>query len=514
MKRRFARLLLLAWLLPALACNLPTAPQSDVRKAVEGTLEAFRLQTAQASLVTPAAPLVTVTPDPGLATEQPALPGVPPPELVGETYHYYTRPGDTLAALALRFGVEPGRILDPQQYPLQALLPAGLELSIPNSLGQSGPAGLLLPDSEIVYGPSAAGFSIAEYVRSAGGFLSAYSEEIDGETLNGAQIVEQVAQDTSTNPRILLAFLEYRSGWVAGSPADPQQTAFPIGFQASGYSGLLKELTLTARQLTIGYYGWRSGKVTEVEFVGGQHQRANPLLNPGSVALQYLFAKLYNPDNWRAELYEPGRFLAFYQGMFGDPWARAEAVEPVLPAGLAQPALELPFLPGETWTLTGGPHAAWGVGSAWGGIDFAPASVEKGCAVSRFLATAAAQGLVARSGRGVVILDLDGDGFEGTGWAILYLHVAGQERVPVGTRINVDDPIGHPSCEGGFATGTHVHLARKYNGEWLAAAGPVPMLLSGWQAWDGEKPYSGALTRGDEIVTARPDDPHTSLITR
>jgi LasA protease len=174
----------------------------------------------------------------------------------------------------------------------------------------------------------------------------------------------------------------------------------------------------------------------------------------------------------------------------------------------------LPFAPGETWSLTGGPHLAWGIGSAWGGIDFAPANVEKGCSVSRYYATAAAPGLVVRSGRSVVLIDLDGDGFEGTGWVLLYLHIASQDRIPAGTRVNTDDPIGHPSCEGGVATGTHVHLARKYNGEWLAASGPVPMLLSGWQVWSGEKPYSGALTRGDEIVTARPDDAHTSLITR
>ena len=134
------------------------------------------------------------------------------------------------------------------------------------------------------------------YVQNAGGFLSTYTEEVEGETLSGAQIVEQVALDTSINPRILLAVLEYRSGWVTGRPTNPDQTVYPIGFQAAGYSGLLKELTLAARQLTIGYYGWRSGKVVEIEFNGGIRLRANPLLNPGTLALQFLFAKLYNSE--------------------------------------------------------------------------------------------------------------------------------------------------------------------------------------------------------------------------
>lgn len=513
MIRRFACLLLLVWLVPGMACNLPTAPRSDVQLAVESTLETLRTQTAQPGQATPVL-LDTVTPYPQIATALPDLPGVPPSELIGDTFWYYTRPGDTLGALALRFSVDIKSILDPQQYPPRDMLPGGLELKIPNSLGVLESPDLLLPDSEIVYGPSAAGFSVEDFVQRAGGFLSTYSEEVDGELLTGVQIVEQVARDTSTNPRILLAFLDYRSGWVTGSPANPDQIAFPIGFQAPGYSGLLKELTLTSRQLTVGYYGWRTGKVTGIEFANGTRLRANPLVTPGTMALQNLFSKLYTPANWRAELYEPGRFLTFYQDLFGDPWARAAAVEPVLPADLVQPALELPFAPGETWSLTGGPHTAWGVGSAWGGLDFAPASVEKGCTVSRFFVTAAAGGLVVRSERGIVILDLDGDGDEGTGWAILYLHVAAQDRVPAGAWVNVDDPIGHPSCEGGISTGTHVHLARKYNGEWLAAGGPVPMLLSGWLAWEGERPYSGALTRGDDIVTARPDDAHTSLITR
>lgn len=506
-------LLLLAWLVPALACNLPTKPGSGVQQAVEGTLEALRKQTAQPGQLTPDLQ-DTVTPYPEIATALPELPGVPPSELVGDTFRYFTRPGDTLAGLALRFGVSADFILDPQRYPPRDMLPGGLELSIRNTLGALEQPDFLLPDSEIAHGPSASGFSVEDYVQRAGGFLSTYSEDVDGERLSGAQIVEQVARDTSTNPRILLAFLEYRSGWVTGRPADLSQTAYPIGFQAPGYSGLLKELTLTSRQLTIGYYGWRSGKVTGIDFANGTRLRANPLINPGTMALQYLFSKLYNPANWRAELYEPGYFLTFYQDMFGDPWARAMAFEPALPVDLVQPVLELPFARGETWSLTGGPHTAWGVGSAWGGLDFAPASVEKGCTVSRFFVTAAAAGLVVRSERGIVILDLDGDGDEGTGWAILYLHIASQDRVPLGAWVNVDDPIGHPSCEGGTSTGTHVHLARKYNGEWMAAGGPVPMLLSGWLAWEGERPYSGALTRGDRIVTARPDDAHTSLITR
>ena len=62
--------------------------------------------------------------------------------------------------------------------------------------------------------------------------------------------------------------------------------------------------------------------------------------------------------------------------------------------------------------------------------------------------------------------------------------------------------LDHPSCEGGRATGTHVHVARKYNGEWIPAGGPVPFDLSGWVAATGAREYEGTLTRDGVIVTA------------
>jgi hypothetical protein len=113
-----------------------------------------------------------------------------------------------------------------------------------------------------------------------------------------------------------------------------------------------------------------------------------------------------------------------------------------------------------------------------------------------------ASGQVVRSGNGVVVLDLDGDGYEQTGWVLLYLHVSSDERIPVGSWVDAGFPLGHPSCEGGAATGTHVHVARKYNGEWMAAAGPMPFTLSGWVAQAGLAAYKGTLVRGDEVIQA------------
>jgi hypothetical protein len=110
--------------------------------------------------------------------------------------------------------------------------------------------------------------------------------------------------------------------------------------------------------------------------------------------------------------------------------------------------------------------------------------------------------VVARTAEGVVILDLDGDGKEQTGWVLLFLHISTNGKVKTGDTLEKDDKIGHPSCEGGVATGTHVHIARKYNGEWVLADGPIPFNLDGWISRNGDAPYKGTLTKDDKVITA------------
>ncbi|HBY98415.1 MAG TPA: hypothetical protein DEP84_31490, partial [Chloroflexi bacterium] len=134
-------------------------------------------------------------------------------------------------------------------------------------------------------------------------------------------------------------------------------------------------------------------------------------------------------------------------------------------------------------------------------LDFVPA-VNTGCRPAPQWAVAVADGVIARSENGEVVLDLDGDGFIGTGWTILYMHMARNGRVAVGSRVHAGDPIGHPSCEGGFADATHLHLARRYNGQWLQADALPAFVLAGWQAVAWEQSYDGELVRGDQRRTA------------
>jgi LysM repeat protein len=431
------------------------------------------------------------------------------------TVLYYTQAGDTLPALAVRFSVEPSEITSPQPFPKEGLITPNQLLLIPSQVKDQGPSGNLMPDSEVVFSPSATDFDIDKFVNDAGGYLSTYRQYLStGGWHTGAQVIERVAIENSVNPRILLSILEYQSHWVYGQPRNLSEDDYPLGYQNYAHRGLYRQLSWAVSQLSLGYYGWREGLFTDITFIDKTSLRMAPELNAGTVAIQYLFAKLYNQRDWGGVLYNTDSMPALHSKMFGDSWLRAQTVEPLYPPNLTQPDLVVPWSVDHVWAFTGGPHSAWGPDGARAALDFAPSSAESGCVPSDDWITASAPGLVVRSEYGVVMVDLDGDGHEQTGWDILYLHVATKDRIPVGTLLNINDHIGHPSCEGGDATGTHVHVARKYNGEWILAGGAIPFNLSGWVCQAGDQPYLGTMTNGDDVVTANVYGSHETQIKR
>jgi murein DD-endopeptidase MepM/ murein hydrolase activator NlpD len=485
---------------------------------------AFLLQPAPTDTPEPTPPLVAIpTPTADILTAE-ALhpqPTFTPPPVNTTPILYYTQAAETLPVIAVRFGVDPEEITSPEQISPSALLTPNQLLIIPRRLVNTTSSQRIFPDSEVVYSPSAIDFDINAFVAGAGGYLSTYKEWFKTtQTDSGAEVVQRVAIENSINPRLLLALLEYQSGLVFGQTTDRTVLDYPMGHIDLKAKGLYHQLVWAVNQLSVGYYSWREGRLLELNFPDGGSARLAPDLNAGSAALQYYFSQTYSGADWLQAIDMQKGLPAVYERMFGSPWMRAQSVEPLYPPGLTQPGLILPFEVDRVWSYTGGPHGAWEHDGSYAALDFAPASAESGCQKSNAWATAAASGLVVRSGNGVIVLDLDGDGFEQTGWVVLYLHVSIEGRAPVGTWVGAGDRLGHPSCEGGLATGTHVHIARKYNGEWIAADGPMPFDLSGWVAHAGEVAYEGMLTRENESVLActcaslvtniirTPDDPH------
>jgi len=486
-------------------CNMPTIGLEAFisPSGIDGTPTPNWAATLEAAI--PSTDVPGLAEDPVLVA-QPELDVEPPPSptpISTGPILYYTQAGDTINAIAVRFGVDVNEITSPESIPGTGFINPNQLLIIPNRLSNTTVATHVLPDSEFVYSLGTLDFDINAYVRNAGGYLDGYHEFLgsNGETYGG-NVIRIIATDNSINPRLLLALLEYQGGWVTSEPSNLALRDYPLGLIDLNQKGLLRQMKWAVNQLSIGYYGWREGRLSEIRFKDGVTARLAPGLNAGTAALQYYFAQVYDTQGWLAAMDPKEGFPALYERMFGNLWGRALQVEPIFPPDLTQPLLELPFLVGPIWSYTGGPHGAWERDGSWAAIDFAPASVISGCYDSDAWVAASAAGKVARSERDIVALDLDGDGFEQTGWVIVYLHIPAQNRVALGEIVETGDFIGHPSCEGGYATGTHVHIARKYNGEWMAADGPIPFVLSGWEAHEGSKAYTGTLTRDGETVTA------------
>jgi murein DD-endopeptidase MepM/ murein hydrolase activator NlpD len=518
------------WIPPS---SLPTdappamAPMIGSQPELPSTSTAESQPTPEAPSPSPQAPTQTpldpplVTPAPlqveTLALPSPASPSATPEIYVVDTAPilYYSQAADTLKVVAIRHGVAPQEITSPDPIPETGFINPGQLLIIPRRLTNTTSSQKLLPDSEVVYSPSAVNFDVRAFAQEAGGYLASYQEWHKSTGMkSGAEIVQRVAIENSINPRLLLALLEYHSHWVYGRPSGTEQIDYPMGLALPSAKGLYNQLVWAVNQISTGYYAYREGRLTEIRFTDGVKARLAPDLNAGTAALQYYFAQLYTSQRWLDALNPDIGLPALHASMFGNPWLRAQTVEPLFPPRIEQPPLILPFARNWTWSYTGGPHGAWEQEGAYAALDFAPGSKESGCVDSLAWAVASAAGLVVRTGPGLVVIDLDGDGYEQTGWVLVYLHIAEKGRVRQGDWVAQGDPIGHPSCEGGFATGTHLHIARKYNGEWVPADGPLPFNLGGWVAKAGPLPYLGTLTRDGVTLTACTCSNYLTFITR
>ncbi len=449
----------------------------------------------------PNAPLVTPTPDMPRSL----------PTRRADAQQYSVQAGDSLGSIAQAFGISVDALEAANSLTNSSVLSIGQSLNVPPPpLGEAGSSFKVIPDSELVYGPASAQFDIAAFVQNRNGYLAGYSEDVDDVPTSGADIVLRVAQDYSVNPRLLLALLDYRSQWVSSAkPADGTET-YPMGFVNLNRKGLYHQLAWAADELSRGYYLWRANAVSSWVLGDGSTVPIDPTINAGTAGVQGFFSVLDDRKTWDTDVGPYGLFKTYFLLFDGSPFNRA--VEPLVPAYLKQPKMVWPFEHGTSWAFTGGPHGGWTENSAWAALDFAPSDVE-GCAMSEQWVTAVANGYIVRASNGAVMEDLDNDGYEQTGWDVLYMHMAAQDRVQAGTYVYVGDRIGHPSCEGGLANAAHLHLARKYNGEWIAADGTVPFVISGWTSSGDGILYDGYLKRGSQTLAAAEGTTDSNQIT-
>ncbi len=441
---------------------------------------------------------------PTIATEEPATAtpiATRPVYAAGTPVDYIVQTGDSLPAVAAHFNTTVKEILDvnPDLTKKETTLTPGSHITVPIYYEALwGNSYQIIPDSLFVNGPAQIGFDTADFVDSQPGWLKNYTALAGDQTRRGGDVIDYVALQYSVSPRLLLAIVEYQAGALTQETLDPEKEDYPLGYVDPYHKGLYLQLVWAANALNNGYYGWRSGRLDTITRTNGTIEHPDPWQNAATVGIQYYFSLVLPIEEYTQAIYTEG-LAKTYTELFGNPWVN---VSDHIPGQLQQPAFILPFETGKTWTYTGGPHAAWGNGEPLAALDFAPPTGTGGCVSTREYTVAVADGQVVRSEPAIVMLDLDKDGDERTGWVVLYLHIATEERARPGVLVKAGDPLGHPSCEGGAATGTHIHIARKYNGEWVEAEGALGFNLDGWFAGNGIESYQGTLQKFGRIVKA------------
>lgn len=500
----------------------PASIQSDVVGAAPATSIIDTAASSEPTVVIPTAtslpPVnISLSPAPQQALSNPTPNATSPPVEIPSTHT--VQAGDTLSGIATTYGVNLDTLLSVNELLDPNVLTVGQVVNLPQIPDQFTPNFKILPDSRLVRGPGSASFDVAVFVAQQPGYIRVATDTVTQNLDNGAtfpqtetaaQIVNRVSLEYSVDPRLLLAILEFRAGYLSNpEPADflierPLVTAAT----APSAEGLYDQLSWAANELNRAYYGWKYRGLVTLTFIDGSRQLYNPELNPGTIAVQYFLSLDDTPPAvWENEIAVQGLYSVYVQ-YFGDPFLNA--TEPLVPNNIQQPPLGLPFESGEQWRYTGGPHGGWGSGSAWSSLDFAPGE-DSATGVLCFLSdqwiTAIAPGIIARAGDGAVVLDLDGDGDEATGWTIMYLHLSDTGRVQAGIRVNTGDRLGRPSCAGGITTATHIHIGRRFNGEWLPAdcqaclpQYQVPIFtLGNWQAVGIAGQYYQGFMRNGEL---------------
>ncbi|MCY4064547.1 MAG: LysM peptidoglycan-binding domain-containing protein [Chloroflexi bacterium] len=431
----------------------------------------------------------------------------------GQLASHTVQRGDTLTRIAERYDVSINALLNANNLPNPDFLEVGQVINLPQTPVEYTPAFRILPDSRLVRSVDAFRFDTDAFLRSQAGMLPQINvftptRLADGtqrsDALTASQIIERVSREYSVDARLLLAFLEYFAGLVTASTEEEEALLYPFvapdASTQTGRKGLYAQLSLMADRLNQGYYDWKYRSKTILEAVDGSRLNFHPDLNAATIGVQFAIAQMRSLEQWESDVGEAGLFET-YRRLFGDPF---EDAHETTAADLVQPLLTLPFPRGDVWRFTGGFHGGWGNGSAWSAVDFAPPDEDKTswCYTSNFPITAIARGIIARIDDGVIVLDLDGDGNEGSGWTILYLHISPHDAVHEGQVVDAGNILGYTSCAGGFSTATHLHIARRFNGEWIPAdcnrcppgVAVPPFVMSNWKVLGlGSQLYQGFL---------------------
>ncbi len=156
---------------PELPAPLPTeAPTPEFPDPTTG-IAPPETQSFPTELIDPPTPDLTSLPPLPSPTSTPEISVVNTAPIL-----YYAQAADTLRVVAVRFGVKPTEISSPEPIPETTFINPGQLLIIPRRLSNTTSSQHILPDSEVVFSPSAVNFNVQDFADQAGGYLKSFDE--------------------------------------------------------------------------------------------------------------------------------------------------------------------------------------------------------------------------------------------------------------------------------------------------------------------------------------------------
>jgi LasA protease len=353
----------------------------------------------------------------------------------------------------------------------------------------------LLADGQFVWGPNVGDFDVHAFLSAHESPLVAYADS-----------VVSWAGYASVNPQVVLTLLELRHGLV---------TAIPAGVDRGQIDGWVEEASMDLASAFYDYlYSWGSrlpqgqpmpADAPVVAFADGSMVEVSRQTNAGTYAIVSTLAMASDRATW-SQLISPtsgGSFAAVFDSFFPDA-DRLDDTNQINPATLPPDDLfQFPFPLGATWSFNG-PHN-WNGGSnppPFSSMDFSTTWPHDPPFPYHYTVAAA-------GGTGTILspnpyysdqpcwVRID----HGGGWTTSYYHLRNlgapgslgslQPNAGLGT-------IAEEICNGGFASGAHVHFSLLYNGAYVDLEG---IKLSGWTVHVGPTPYtSGFIERGGQTL--------------
>ena len=275
------------------------------------------------------------------------------------------------------------------------------------------------------------------------------------------------------------AALSQTDGNLSAALADPLQIAVKDAIVTMKGTHPEDAISLfDVQSLETGTATWAAGSA--MVYAVGDSEESSPYLFP--------FVAYWDQSQWQVAVEYAPNYAELLKA------APPAILSPVHLAGLATPGLAmpsqtldapqlgLPWALGETQYLTGGPHsdAAFKRQRPWSAIDFAGGS---------YHVRAAADGVVYLM-PGCPYVQIN----HGNGWQTGYYHLT-QIAVKNGQTITRGTLLGRQSLAatcGGQATGTHMHMTLRLNGQFQNWHGQA---IGGWRIEEGASPYDGCLLR-------------------